>query len=178
MRTNRRSVRPCAGIAPHAHCAAPASRVRRKCLASSLGLGGVQTQGCNERLNVAWQFRGPLEPLAGERMSQFEALRMQCLALECSEHGDQRGGCTTRKAQASAVNGIADDWRLDVCEVHANLMCAAGLERDAQERMPAKSLEHAVVRPRLASLRSNGHALAIAPMTGDRSVDTAAGAQD
>ena len=73
---------------------------------------------------------------------------------------------------AAAVLGVADDGMADGGHVHADLMCAAGLELDADERESVEPLPHFVDGDCLAArLAVDGDFLALLLVAGEREVD-------
>ena len=103
-----------------------------------------------------------------------ERRRMQGLALESAQGADEPRCRAARQAETAAIDRIADDGVLDVRQVQANLMRAAGLQFHAQIGMRPKALQHPIMRHRRPPRHADRHAQPIAPMTPDGLIDGAA----
>src|SRR5258706_6905623 len=97
-------------------------------------------------------------------MDQTEAPRMQCLAME-------------RDPMTLSVCGIADEWMLERCEVHSDLMRAPRFEPARKQRARREAFAHHVMRDRGLAGRDDGHRRALDRMATDRRVDAAAPSQ-
>src|SRR5438128_11872465 len=112
-------------------------------------------------LQVVRERRGRLDPLARDRMRERQPRGVQELALQV-------------QVARTAVDGVAGDREVDRRQVHADLVRATGLQRDAQERVLRQELGHLEVRHRLARrIRVERVARGVVAVAADRRLDPA-----
>src|SRR5262245_63605358 len=88
-------------------------------------------------------------------MREAELRGMQRLAPEAAQHPGKRGGCAARNHEPAPVDRVAHERVSRVREVQADLVRAAGLERDAHPGVAAAAPDHPVTQERLAPTRAD-----------------------
>lgn len=90
--------------------------------------------------------------------------------LERLDHGDARRG---RNTETSAVDRIADQRKVHVSHVHADLVGASGFQLYPYMGMGTEAVQYTVMADSRLAAFGHGHALTLATMTTDRCVDLA-----
>src|SRR5687768_10552115 len=76
-----------------------------------------------------------------------------------------------RVIAALVVGCIAHDRMIDGRKMYADLMRAAGLDLDVEQREFSKALAHLPLRERLTAIRGDGHLRPVPPVACERPVD-------
>src|ERR1035441_8184284 len=144
-------------------------RLIMRIAAPHLSGGFPSAQGHQRIQKVLWPWGFRTQTLSRSRMDESQPAGMQHLP-GCGVAGQLRHALVL----PVAVGRVAHERKAEELEVHPDLVGAAGVQDRLDKRRPLQPLQHAIVRPRLASdVVVHGHALAVGGMPGDARSDFA-----
>src|SRR5690349_4408732 len=105
-------------------------------------------------------------------MSERELLRVQEMSPEIA-HARASLRVLDRVVATGAVSLITDNRMLQPCEMNANLMRAAGLQLNVEQREAIKPLPDAIQRKRAAAATHDSHSRPVGGIARQRLIDPA-----